>query len=235
MSPNYPKESLQFYCDPWWVRAGDQQLRRGCLLWSVLPHVDQHPNVLIVKGRSEATEHRFADFEIQALQGNRLPAGSDLPVAGLPHYAGEARLVYRAKKRPALVISTGGTDVPKSLRTGSARYQTNTTMLVAPYYGADLGGKTGGWRPEFVERIRRCEYPQYMWDSLPLGGREESILRLDHIQPLGRHGESYELTEYVLGEEAMLLLDDYLDWLIQGEIPAGSVLRDVRTALLGLG
>ena len=108
-------------------------------------------------------------------------------------------------------------------------------MLVAPYYGADLGGKTGGWRPEFVERIRRCEYPQYMWDSLPLGGREESILRLDHIQPLGRHGESYELTEYVLGEEAMLLLDDYLDWLIQGEIPAGSVLRDVRTALLGLG
>ena len=91
-------------------------------------------------------------------------------------------------------MSTGGTEVPKPLRIGAARYQTNPTLLAAPYYGADFGGSTGGWRPEFVARIRRCEYPQYLWDHLPVGGRDESILRLDHIQPVGKHGESYEVT-----------------------------------------
>lgn len=93
----------------------------------------------------------------------------------------EARLVLRAKRRPVLVLSTGGTEVPRPLRVGAARYQTNPTLIAAPYYGADQGGSSGGWKPEFVERIRRCEYPQYMWDKLPLSGRDESILRLDQF------------------------------------------------------
>lgn len=177
----------------------------------------------------------MAEFEMEPLQGSRAPVGADLPVAGLPHYPGEVRLVYRAKKRPALVLGVGGAEIPRPLRTGSARYQTNPTILAAPYYGADLGGSTGGWRPEFVDRIRRCEYPQYMWDSLPVPGRRESILRLDHLQPVGKHGQSYELTEYELDAGALTVVDDYLAWLLQGALPVDSLLIEVRRALLGLG
>jgi hypothetical protein len=141
--------------------------------------------------------------------------------------------LYRAKKRPALVLSTGGAEVSKNLKTGSARYQTNPTILVAPYYGADLGGSTGGWRPEFVERIRRCEYPQYMWDSLPVGGRKESILRLDHLQPIGKYGKSFEVSDFELHPNAIEIVDEYLTWLLSGGLPSDSILREIRAALLG--
>jgi hypothetical protein len=234
-SPTYPEDSLQYCCDPWWIPAADQQLRRGRLVWAFVPHVDQQPYVLVAKGRSEPTEHRTADFIVEPLQGHRLPVGADLPVAGLPQYPGEVRLAYRAKRRPVLVLGTGGTEIPKALRTGAARYQTNSTILAAPYYGADLGGSTGGWRPEFVERIRRCEYPQYMWDSLPIRGRKESILRLDHLQPISKHGQSYEMTEYELHSEALSMVDEYLTWLLQGQLPVDSVLLEIRRVLLGVG
>jgi hypothetical protein len=228
-SQTYPEYCLQYYCEPWWVRSSDQQLRRGRLIWAFIPHVDQQPYMLVPKGRSEATEHRFAEFEVRPLQGGQIPAGTDLPVAGLPQYPGEVRLVYRAKRRPALVLATGGADVPKPLRTGSARHQTNTTILTAPYYGADRG-----WKSEFVQRIRRCEYPQYMWDSLPLPGRDESILRLDHAQPVGKHGPSYELTGFELHPEAMDVVDEYLTWLLRGALPPEGLLIDIRRTLLGL-
>ena len=86
-SQKFPEDSLQNYCEPWWVRSEDQQLRRGHLIWAFVPHVDQQPYLLVAKGRSEPTEHRFADFEIEPL-GSRVPPGTDLPVAGLPHYPG---------------------------------------------------------------------------------------------------------------------------------------------------
>jgi hypothetical protein len=142
-------------------------------------------------------------------------------------------LVYRAKRRPVLVISAGGTEIPRELRVGAARFQTNSTLIVAPYYGADQGGSSGGWKPEFVTRIRRCEYPQYMWDALPLQGRNESILRLDHLQPLGKHGESHELTDFQLHPEAMDLVDEYLTWLFLGGLPADGLVHEIRSVLLG--
>jgi hypothetical protein len=233
VTQKYPDDSLQNYCSSWWVRTQDQQVRRGRLLWAFVPHVDQHPFVLVAEGRSEPTEHKSANYRFEPLQGT-LPVAAKLPVAGLPHYPGEVRLVLRAKKRPVLVLSTGGTDVPKPLRAGAARYQTNPTLIAAPYYGADQGGSTGGWKPEFVARIRRCEYPQYMWDQLPLSGRNESILRLDHLQPIGRHGESYELTEFELHEEALSLVDEYLSWVLMGGLPADGIVNEIRRVLLGM-
>ena len=122
--------------------------------------------------------------------------------------------------------------MPRALRTGAARYQTNATLIAAPYYGVDSGGETGGWRPDFVERIRRCEYPQYLWDSLPLGGRKESVLRLDHLQPVGRHGSTYELSDFELHEEAMKLMDDYLSWMLLGSLTEETILADIRSTLL---
>jgi hypothetical protein len=196
--------------------------------------VDQHPFILVAAGRSEPAEHKSANYRFEPLQGGNLPEGAKLPVAGLPHYPGEARLVLRAKRRPVLVLSTGGTEVPKPLRVGAARYQTNPTLIAAPYYGADQGGSSGGWKPEFVQRIRRCEYSQYIWDKLPLSGRDESILRLDHLQPVGRHGSSYELTDFELHEEALGVVDEYLSWFLMGGLPSEGIVDDVRKILLGI-
>ena len=73
-----------------------------------------------------------------------------------------------------------------------------------------------------------------MWDQLPLSGRNESILRLDHLQPIGRHGESYELTEFELHEEALSLVDEYLSWVLMGGLPADGIVNEIRRVLLGM-
>ena len=90
------------------------------------------------------------------------------------------------------------------------------------------------WKPEFVARIRRCAYPQYLWESLLVPGRRESILRLDHVQPIGEHADSYELTDFELDEEALALVDDYTSWFLKGQVPGDSPLLDIREALLAL-
>lgn len=105
-------------------------------------------------------------------------------------------------------------------------------MLVAPYYGADVGRGSGGWKAELVDRIRRCEYPQYMWESLPTATRKESILRLDQIQPLGRHGASYTLTEFCLSSDAIGFLDEWLGWLFTGRLLGDGLLFEVRRNFL---
>ena len=141
--------------------------------------------ILTPEGRKDPTSHTQVNYRLEPLHIKRISRPPTLPVAALPSYSGEIRTVYRAKKRPLLVISCGGPDIPKGLKVGAAGWQTAPTLLVAPYYGATQSGTRGGWKEEFVKRIRRCEYPQYLWDKLPINGStEESILGFDHIQPL---------------------------------------------------
>ncbi len=117
----------------------------------------------------------------------------------------------------------------KGLRVGGARYHTNRTLLVAPYYGVEK------WRPELVEKIKRCAYPQVLWDSLPIHQGRDSILRLDHVQPIGFHSESYDPTPYALSPEAVAMIEEQSAWLRSGKAPpASSIIADIREALLDL-
>lgn len=199
-----------------------------------MPHVDQQPVTLIPVARSEPTEHQAATVRLEPLRVSAPRRAPQLPVAALPEFTGEVRTVYRAKVRPVVVLGTGGPEVDQAFRRGAARWQTAPTLLVAPFYGVDSGSTRGGWREPFVERIRRCEYPQYVWDRLPLPGATESILRMDHIQPIGRHHDAYEWTPYRLSEDAISLLDEWLVWLFTDQIPTDGVLADIRAELLKL-
>jgi len=231
----YPDDSLQSFVSPWWVEDEEKKLSRGRLLWAYLPHVDQQPVVLIPEGRTDPTDHTKAFYRVEPFQIKNPPKAPKLPVAGLPQYPGEIRLVYRAKRRPVVVISIGGQDVPRALRTGAARWQTAPTMLVVPYYGIDPTGKRGGWRPEFVNRIRKCEYPQYLWDKLPVPSlTSESILRLDHLQTLGKNPSSFEWTQYKLSDDAINILDEWIQWLMMGSLSDGWILNDIRQGLLSM-
>ena len=112
-------------------------------------------------------------------------------------------------------------------------WHTNPTILVAPYYSAVKKG-VSKWYEPFVDRIKRCEYPQYLWDTLPVqSSQESSILRLDHIQPIGKDRNSYELTDYTLKKSVIeFLLKEWLNWLLTGEVDAGSDLNEIRNDLL---
>ncbi|MDI7269862.1 MAG: hypothetical protein QME96_17870 [Myxococcota bacterium] len=230
-TPKYPDDSIPFLVAEWWRTDEDRGLGRGRLVRAFVPHVDQVPLELIPEGRDEPTDHTTARVRIAPLNVRRPASLPRLPVAALPQFPGERRVAYRGKIRPALVLSTGGSDVPSALRVGGAPWQTSPTVLVAPYYGVERTEKRAGWNPAFVDRIRRAEYPQYAWDVLPVGDVRESILRLDHLQPVGRHQNAFEWTAHRLSDEALAIIDEWLGWLLRGDLPDDGVLAFLRREL----
>ena len=229
-----PEDSVQYAVDTWWTQDERHGPDRGRLVRAFVPYPDQEPRRLVIEGRADARDHTRALYHVEPFRaGAPLPAAG-LPVAGLPQAPGEEYVAYKGKMRPVLVLSEGGPPIPPEFRTGGARWPTAATLLVAPYYGVDQNGSRGGWRPDFVQRIRRAEYPQYVWDSLPIGGPQESILRLDHVFPIPRNPAAFEVTEHRLTAEALSIVDEWLQWLTTTVLTDGSVLSYIRAELLAM-
>jgi len=71
-----------------------------------------------------------------------------------------------------------------------------------------------------------------MWDKLPISEKGmDSIIRFDHIQPVGRSQDSIAYTDYSLSERALLLMDEWLEWLITGILDSKSKLCEIGDAL----
>jgi len=229
MIPNYPELCIQAGCPAWWLEdAGKPQPCRGRLVKAYLPHVSQVPMALVPRGRAEDDrQHQLADCEIVPLDHKAVMEPDGLPVAGIPCPPREARGVYLVKKRPAVILAMPGEELPKGLVLGKPRGQTLPTFIVAPYYGADENtGTRAGYSDAFLDRVRKLEYPRFFWEKLPLSGSTVSVLRVDHIQPLGSNHTSWELTPYRLSEEAMVILNEQIQWHFTGELgdPENSVL-----------
>jgi len=229
----FPTDSIQYICDSWWEDCDKNKLTRGALIKAFVPHVDQVPNTLIPIGRKDAGEHNKAIIEVSPLQIKAPRPKEKLPVAALSLHEGELWTAYRAKKRPCLVIGTKQPQVDNALRRDMPKKLTSPTLIVAPYYGADQDGNRAGYNPELVDRIRHTEYPQFMLDYLPIPGPEHSILRLDHMQPVGLHYQAYEHTGFCLSAEAVeLILDDWLQWLFYGGLPENSFILDYQKEII---
>ncbi len=213
----------------WWVKDDNPSPKRGMVVLAYVPHVDQVPTQIRVIGRSnDPTRHDRAQFEFLPFNITAPQKKSLLPVPALPEYPGEVRLLYRAKKRPVLVIAESGPPVDRKSVAGKPAWQTAPTLLVSPYYGRDeWTGKRSGYPDAFVERVRQCEYPQFFWEKLPLPGSAESILRFDHTQPLGYDRKNLEMTGYSLGKDAFSLLDEWLSWYIYGTVENDGLLATV--------
>lgn len=226
----FPDDSLQSIIepDPWWVKNTNQKICRGALIFAFTPHIDQVPYAFEPIGRTIATEHLNADVHVTPLKVQQPLKQVSLPVAAMPTYENEVWAAYRAKKRPCIVFGTETVMIGKDLTRGKPNHATAPTYLVAPFYGAIQNTKRSGYSSLFIERVRHCEYPQFHWDILPIPGGVESILRLDHLQPIGAHHEAYKLCEYKLSDSAMDLLDDMLRWLVWGGVPENSSLITYR-------
>ena len=129
--------------------------------------------------------------------------------------------------------STGGFLVPRELRPGREHWQSAKSLLVAPFYGADPSTSRGGWPDPFVERIRRAEYPQYMWDVLPLSSSSSSIsiLRLDHIFAIGADPANWKAEPRVLSPNALSVIDSWINWLLTDQLPEDSTTAYLRAEL----
>ena len=229
--PSFPDDAIQALVGQWWIEDGVKpQLCRGRLIQAYVPHLEWEPRTLAPKQRGSSTDHNTAVFEAKPLRIGDRRTQPQLPIAGLTLNPGEVYLVQRAKRRPAVIL--GGHDTPEvepSLTRGMPNWQTAQTVVVAPYYGATKTGTRAGFNAEFLDRVRKAEYPEYVWDSLPLPGETtESILMLNRLQHLGRHYNTYELTSYRLSDVAVGLLDDWVEWLLTGTLAEHGVLKLFR-------
>ncbi len=226
----YPEDSVQSIIQPddWWISNTDRVLCRGALVFAFVPHIDQNPYTFQPVARTEATRHDSATIQVAPLRISQPLRRTALPVAAMPLHSGEVWAAYRAKRRPCLIIGSAPLRVDPALTRGMAGHSTAPTVLAAPYYGATRDGQRGGYNPAFVERIRHCDYPQFLWDQLPISGVEESILRLDHLQPIGNHYSAYQLSEYRLSDNALEVVDELFRLLIWGEIPEDSLIAMYR-------
>jgi hypothetical protein len=229
----FPDDSLQSIIqpDPWWIKNESGKICRGAIISAFIPHVDQIPYTFEPVGRSVATEHESAEILVAPLKVDQPLKQTKLPVAAMTLHDKEVWAAYRAKKRPCLVFGTEKSMVDKALTRGKPNHSTAPTFLVAPYYGVDQNGKRAGYSEAFTERVRHCEYPQFHWDKLPNGGADESILRLDHLQPIGAHHDAYKVSDYMLSESAMDMVDDLLRWLVWGGVPEGSPILEYRSII----
>ena len=74
-----------------------------------------------------------------------------------------------------------------------------------------------------------------MWDLLSINGSaEESVMRLDHLQPVGRSEDSMELLDYCLSDDPLLLLDEWLEWLLKGFLETGTIFGELREEPINL-
>lgn len=228
MTLSYPDKSIQNMVGDWWEKDDSRDFRRGRLIRAMLPHVVQTPTELVATGRADPTNHSKANYELREYRIHQRAHDRTLPVAGLPEIKSEKRLVFRSKKRPCIIISSGGADLPEEFRKALSKAKTTSTILVAPSYGADQDGTREGFPPALVERIQQCEYRQFFWDRFPVFATTDSIIRMDHIQPLGRHQDSVEFSEYCLTREALEIIDEWLYWLVKDKLRDGSQVKAYR-------
>lgn len=193
VAPRYPDICLQTLTSSWWVEDGPGEVSRGRLIWTLVPYPEMKPHRLLPIGRgSNARQHSTADYRLETFRVGDSPRGvATLPVAALPIRDGESLMVARAKRRPSVVVSTGGPIVPAPLRQGANR-----------------------------------------WHVLPMAPLDQSsVLRLDHIMPIGADPTNWTIEPWVLSDEALGLLDDALRWLTTGVLTDASALGYARIAL----
>lgn len=216
----YPNETIQGLVDPspWWERDDKKTICRGRLCRAFVPFVSQTPLTLEPVGRPQPTNHQEANARLKPLQINETKRMKMLPVAAMPLNGNELYTVYKAKKRPCLILGDGCSDLPKHLCEGRPSWQVAHTVLVAPYFGVEQDGGRAGFPPPFVERVKHCEFPQFFWDVLPHSGKE-SMLYLMQAQPIGKHFDSIECLPFTLSAKALCVIDEWMGWAFTGNDP----------------
>jgi len=73
-----------------------------------------------------------------------------------------------------------------------------------------------------------------MYDRLPITGSDESIMRFDQVQVIGPARTAIDILPHKLSNEAITLVDEWLNWYVRRELLDGGPLHSVRNLLTDL-
>lgn len=177
---------LQLYSkDDFFTSANRTEFKNGQFCYVPTPAIDPIPRILDIQ-RNLPEEHEEVRFEL------RLANKSDdfkkrdrsLPIKYLNLHSNEELLAQRAKKRPAIIISSGVEcflDITKLLKSKGKKHHQEDCLFVIPCYNVLKETYGPGFIPEQVALIQCLMYRQFFFipDS-PLFS--EIIARFDRIQ-----------------------------------------------------
>jgi hypothetical protein len=167
-------------------------------------------------------------FQIQS-------AGADafkhnLPLGSPKLESNEEFLVIRAKVRPVLLLQPENPGLANINKGYPAKLQRRLCSVAQIFSVADQDTGTQKFNPDFLDRVRLLEYPEFMFLPRKTGLLEvDSLLRLDEVQSV--FTSHLQPLQYAFSDEAAEILRDQLQlWLIGRTRPYFDELRNALLA-----
>lgn len=193
--------------EAFYSKTDPQNFKNGQICWIVSPYIKEIPQILDVE-RNKAEEHDDFKFVLKNVDPDKdfkPSAKRTLPIKYLNLESTEELLIQKAKKRPAIVISSGldiFPEITKLLRQKGKKHLQEDSLFLIPCYGVETQDDGRGFPAEMVTRIRCLLYRQFFYIPYHSPLTSESIARLDRIQIIvGRHRASIEPTDLCLSDD----------------------------------
>lgn len=163
------------------------------------------------------------------------PAGADSFRRSIPLHSpkletNEEFIVVKAKQRPVILAQT---ELPLSgidNRGYRGRIQRRRTLVAQVFGLADSKTGESQFNPDFINRVRRMEFPQLMFlPRLPGIFEVDSLLRLDEVQSV--FTPHLDARRFALSDDVTAILRQQLNFLMTGEI--STEYAELRELLLG--
>ncbi len=207
--------------DEFFDTVNPYQYRPGQICWVPTPNLDPIPRILDVE-RNTSTEHEEVKFELrQANQsGDFKKRDRSLPIKYLNLRSNEGLQTQRAKKRPAIILSSEVdtfSDIAKLLKQKGKKHQQQDCMFVIPCYSVQQDEYGSGFTPEIVARIQCLMYRQFFY--LPKSAKfHELVARFDRIQVvIEKTPAAIEPSEICLSEELLGLFVSLFVFCMSGK------------------
>ena len=207
----------------------------GQLCWVPSVHIDPIPRILEVE-RADPQEHYATRFEIRNMTKDDFKQKQRLPIKSLSLHSTEELIVHKAKRRPAIAISSEHTifdDVSQILRRLGRRHLQQDNILVVPLYSVETEEHEGGFPPIMAARTRALMYKQFFFcprNNDPL--TDDSVARLDRLQVVVPIHPVYMPTQVALSPESLAILLGQLRFLFGGEEEDFDVVRQLAMEAL---
>ena len=193
----------------------------GQLCWVPIPILNKIPKILDLE-RSKPTSHDSVNFVLRDANKSDDFRKRDrsLPIKYLQLQSDEELLVYRAKKRPSVIVASGMDILPSFeplLKHKGKRHLQENSLFVIPVYSICREDYGSGFIKEMIPLIERLVYRQFFY--IPASKEfTEGVARFDRISIVIDRGPSAIIPSSVcLGKEALAILNDMLLFCLSGK------------------
>jgi|HubBroStandDraft_6_1064221.scaffolds.fasta_scaffold380453_2 hypothetical protein len=198
----------------------------GQIIWTPVPHLNPQPTVLEVT-RQQDDKHPFAYAKWVPMTDKHFTRQSPkgLPILRLNLGETEEMIAFKAKVRPAVIVSTRAAVIGGLAAKTVASHHEENRLVVAPVYGLRDDEDPNGFSGEMATRVRHLMYPQFFpfhsWkEARTIHGVcsfKEGIVRFDRLQFVNPSPPGCSPVLLKFSEDALSIMHAMLQAYMHGE------------------